>query len=305
MARSGEVLTQLALGRSTVGRDGLRRSESGLLDRLLSDPATRVLELRGDRAAVEGDREHPRLALRSPQEADAAALVVYLGEDAGTAYVAVVLPDHGKEHGYAGLRAIGAGLTDTDAGLLTTATGLAAWHALHPHCTRCGAATEVSSGGWTRVCPQDASEHYPRTDPAVIMSVVDEQGRILLARGRQWEGTTRYSVLAGFVEPGETLADAVVREVKEEVGVDVDAVTYLGDQPWPFPASLMLGFSCRALTTDLVLQDDEIATARWFSREELTEAFARGEVAVPNQLSIARRIIEHWFGEAFEGGDWH
>ncbi len=304
MARSGEVLQRLALGRSTVGRDGLRRSDPGLIDLLLADPATAVLELRGERAAVAGDRDRPVLALRPPLPTDRGRLALYLGREDATAFVAVLHDDTGKTDGYAGLRAVGALLADRDAGLLTTATGVLNWHATHTHCPRCGTPTEPSSGGWTRVCPRDQSEHYPRTDPAVIMSVVDDDDRLLLARGRMWEGTSRYSVLAGFVEPGETLPDAVVREVMEEVGVEVDEVRYLGDQPWPFPASLMLGFTAHARTTALNLQEDEIVTARWFSREELTEEIAAGRVAVPNRLSIARRIVEHWYGREFDGGDW-
>ena len=151
--------------------------------------------------------------------------------------------------------------------------------------------------GWIRRCPADGSEHYPRTDMAVIMAVVDADDRILLARGKGFRGNGM-SVLAGFVEPGETLAAAVAREVAEEVGVEVTDVTYLGDQPWPFPSSLMLGFTARALGTELRLQAEEIEAARWFSRDELVEALADGSVVVSGRISISRRIIEHWFGGA-------
>jgi NAD+ diphosphatase len=151
-------------------------------------------------------------------------------------------------------------------------------------------------GGWLRRCPADRSEHYPRTDPAVIMSVVDDRDRLLLARGPQW-AERRYSVLAGFVEPGETLEAAVAREVFEEVGVRVADVRFLGNQPWPFPSSLMLGFTARALTTDLVLQEDEIAEARWVTREELLAEVAEGSTGVANRISIARSLIEHWLGQ--------
>ena len=149
--------------------------------------------------------------------------------------------------------------------------------------------------GWIRRCPADGSEHYPRTDMAVIMAVVDADDRLLLARGKGFRGNGM-SVLAGFVEPGESLAAAVAREVAEEVGVEVTDVTYLGDQPWPFPSSLMLGFTARALGTDLRLQAEEIEAARWFTRDELVAALADGSVVVSGRISISRRIIEHWFG---------
>jgi NAD+ diphosphatase len=195
---------------------------------------------------------------------------------------------------------VGVELDDRDAGLLTTALGLLNWHRAHGHCPRCGTPTEPAQGGWLRRCPHDGSEHYPRTDPAVIMSVVDEHDRLLLARGPQW-ATRRYSVLAGFVEPGETLEAAVAREVREEVGVTVTDVCFLGNQPWPFPSSLMLGFTARALGTDLVLQEDEIAEARWVTREELLAEIGDGSTGVAGRLSIARSLIEHWLGQAIPG----
>ena len=127
------------------------------------------------------------------------------------------------------------------------------------------------------------------------MSVIDDQDRILLARGAGW-GTGRFSVLAGFLEPGESLAAAVAREVHEEVGLEVRDVEYLGDQPWPFPNSLMVGFTARATGSDLRLQESEIAEARWFTREEYREILAAGQVSASTRLSIARRIIERWLG---------
>ena len=227
-----------------------------------------------------------------------------LGADAGTAYLAILHDAAGDDDGddalppgitARGLRSVGAHLEDRDAGIFTTALALANWHRTHQHCPRCGARTEPALAGWIRRCPDDDSEHYPRTDPAVIMSVVDDDDRLLLAQGRGFRAGGM-SVLAGFVEPGETLAAAVVREVGEEVGVTVTEVTYLGDQPWPFPASLMVGFTARALTTELSLQDEEIARARWFSRAELVGAVADGSLHIPPRLSIARRLVEHWYG---------
>jgi NAD+ diphosphatase len=151
--------------------------------------------------------------------------------------------------------------------------------------------------GWLRRCTRDDSEHYPRTDVAVIMSVVDDEDRLLLARGSGW-APGRFSVLAGFLEPGESLAAAVAREVREEVGLEVRDVEYLGDQPWPFPNSLMVGFTARTTAGELVPQDGEIAEARWFSRDELRAAVDDGTLAVSSRLSISRRLLEHWLGHA-------
>lgn len=143
-------------------------------------------------------------------------------------------------------------------------------------------------------CSEDHQE-FPRLEPAVIMRVVDPDDRILLARHPSW-GQGRFSVLAGFVEPGESLEETVRREVMEEVGVVVDAVEYVKSQPWPFPSSLMLAFGAAALTTDLVLQEEEIAEAAWFSRSELQVAMQSGEVAMPPVLSVAHQLIEAWMG---------
>jgi NAD+ diphosphatase len=303
VSRSSETLDNLSLARSTLDRAAERRADPRLLTSLLSQPSTRVLALADGSAEVVLDGAQPRLSLREPLPGDTDGLAIFLGVDeSDAAYVAVVVDpvDSGDPRDLRTLRQVGADLDDRDAGLFTTALGLANWHRNHTHCPRCGAVTEPTLGGWLRRCTEDGSEHYPRTDPAVIMSVVDDQGRLLLARGPQW-AQQRYSVLAGFVEPGETLAGAVAREVFEEVGVRVADVQFLGDQPWPFPSSLMLGFTARALNTDLVLQEDEIAEARWFTRDELLAAIGDGSAGVSHRLSIARRIIEHWLGQEIPG----
>ena len=311
-----ETLPNLALARPGLDRHAELRAQPDLLDRLLADPSTRVLEVHGDKVPVllghadDGDRPHddgagtaPALDLRAPVPADADALVLFLGQDGdGTAYLAVArpapeveAPDGGVWERLRGLRQVGADLSDRDATVFATALALANWHATHGHCPRCGAPTEPIQGGWLRRCDRDGSEHYPRTDVAVIMSVVDDRDRLLLARGAGW-GTGRFSVLAGFLEPGESLAAAVAREVHEEVGLQVHDVEYLGDQPWPFPNSLMVGFTARATGDELRLQEAEIAEARWFTREEYREILAAGEVSPSTRLSIARRLIERWLG---------
>ncbi len=186
-----------------------------------------------------------------------------------------------------------------------TAVALLQWHGRHTHCPLCGAETQVDQGGWTRRCPVDDSEHFPRTDPAVIMLVHDGGDRALLGRGAVW-APGRYSTLAGFVEPGESLEAAVAREVFEEVGVVVRDVQYVASQPWPFPASLMLGFTARADGDAPVRPDKvEMAEAGWFTREQIARAAdwtdsstgADGDGvlhAIPGKLSISRFLIDSW-----------
>jgi NAD+ diphosphatase len=207
------------------------------------------------------------------------------------------------------LREIGLQVDDLAAGLLTAAIGLEQWHQRHGHCARCGAATVEAAAGWTRVCPVDASEHFPRTDPAVIMLICDDADRVLLGNGAGW-APGRYSTLAGFVEPGESLEAAVAREVFEEVGVGVRDMRYVASQPWPFPSSLMVGFVGR-LDGDARLQLDskEIQHADWFTRQEVQRAAewadGTGEPdpaatlrGVSPRLSISRYLIDQWLAGA-------
>ena len=299
---SFETLRDLPLARGTVARAGLRRRDPEMLPSLLNDPSTRVLELVAGRAEVVEPDRGLELRLRSPDGQDTARLAVFLGQDGdGTAYVGVVgdslFPPETAQ--WRTLREVGVLLSDRDAGLFATMQGLANWHAVHTHCPRCGARTEPDQSGWIRRCPQDDSEHYPRTDPAVIMAVTDDSDRLLLARSPRWpEG--RLSVLAGFVEPGESLEAAVAREVLEEVGVVVEQVRYLGNQPWPFPSSLMVGFTSHAADPALHLDMDEIVEAVWVAREELHEMVTAGRFGLSPSVSIARRIIENWYGRPID-----
>ncbi|MBC7638786.1 MAG: NAD(+) diphosphatase [Rhodoferax sp.] len=283
-------LPTLPLARSAIDRAAHRRTED-LLTALLAQPATRVLAVAAGRAAVSGDPVG--LVLRAPEPADAGRLAVYLGtEPDGTEHVAVLVDDVPDG---VGLREVGAVLGARDAGLLTQAVALLAWHAVHTHCPRCGGPTRVVQAGYSRHCDADGSDHYPRTDPAVIMTVVDTDDRLLLGHQASWP-PGRFSTLAGFVEPGEPLEAAVRREVLEESGIVVGRVDYRGSQPWPFPASIMLGFHAYATSRDIEVDGVEIESARWFSREDLRAAMSSGEVLLPPSVSIARALIEDWFG---------
>lgn len=286
----------LPLSRSAVDRAAHRRTDD-LLPVLLGDPATRVLAVDAGRVAVSGDPV--ALLLRGPEPADADRLAVYLGvETDGTEHVAVSVDEVA---GGVGLREVGALLGARDAGLLTQSVALLAWHATHTHCPRCGGPTRVVQAGYSRHCAADGSDHYPRTDPAVIMTVVDTDDRLLLGHQASWP-PGRFSTLAGFVEPGEPLEAAVRREVLEESGIVVGRVDYRGSQPWPFPASIMLGFHAYAISRDIEVDGVEIESARWFSRADLRAAMSSGEVLLPPSVSIARALIEDWFGGPLSDG---
>jgi NAD+ diphosphatase len=288
------MLPHLALARAAVDRAAHRRTDDDWLDKAWQDPATRVMLVSDGRADVSGDP--PELVFHPPGELPGGERFLLGVDDADTAYFAVEVPPSQASEAWQGIRDVGTLLSARDAGLLVHAVALANWHATHTHCPRCGGPTTVAAAGHLRRCPRDDSEHYPRTDPAVIMTVVDSDDRLLLGSQSQWpEG--RFSTLAGFVEPGESLEAAVRREVAEEVGVVIGDVRYLGSQPWPFPSSLMVGFEATADTVDIELVDGEIAQARWFSRPDLLVAVTSGEVRLSPRVSIARQLIESWYGE--------
>lgn len=286
-------LLDLALARSAVDRAAEHRTDEAWLESAWRSPQVQVVRTSQGAAAVVGDP--PALALDVTPEVDLDRRF-FLGVDGVRAFFSVELAEDDLDESFRSLREVGLLLGARDAGLAVNAVALANWHATHTHCPRCGAATRVASAGHTRVCEVDGSEHYPRTDPAVIMAVVDADDRLLIGRQAAWpEG--RFSTLAGFVEPGESLEQAVRREVREEVGVEIGDVNYLGSQPWPFPSSLMLGFVAHATTVEIDRGDGEIAEARWFTREGLRDDVRDGRVLLSPPVSIARRLIEHWYGE--------
>lgn len=287
------------------------RGRADLVPDLTRDPRCRVVVVHGDRLpTVTGEDGRPGLTYLAPAdlgEPGPTATWVFLGLDRSepgdpVPYLALLLlDDDGTPDpplvppggGWAGLRAMAADLGPRDRGLATTALGLAAWHARHVRCPRCGAATVPVQAGWVRRCVADGSDHYPRTDPAVIMAVVDTDDRLLLGHAALWPGG-RFSTLAGYVEPGESLEAAVRREVAEETTVRIGEVEYRASQPWPFPSSLMLAFRARALTTDIVVDGTEVTDARWFTRAQLAAAVSDGTVLLPSRSSIAWALIEEW-----------
>jgi NAD+ diphosphatase len=292
---SSPALPDLALARAVVDRASHLRTDRAWLAAAWADPATRVVRLRDGAAAVSGDP--PRLDLDArPEGPEDSRFLLGVDED-GIAYFAAPVggDDVGSSSTYAGLRDVGAHLDARDAGLLVHAVSLANWHATHTHCPRCGGPTRPENAGHTRRCDADGSEHHPRTDPAVIMLVVDDEDRLLLGRQAGWP-ERRFSTLAGFVEPGESLEAAVRREVGEEVGLRIGAVRYLASQPWPFPSSLMLGFTAHAETVDVVRHDGEIAETRWYTRDGMRADIRSGELLVSPSISISRRLVEHWYG---------
>ncbi|HEX8103584.1 MAG TPA: NAD(+) diphosphatase [Solirubrobacteraceae bacterium] len=224
---------------------------------------------------------------------------VFLGvREDGAALFAVDVEDEdaprSDDTGIVGVREAAARLDPADAGLVAYATALLNWHRRHRFCANSGHASHSTQGGHARACPGCGAEHYPRTDPVVIMLVLDGEDRVLLGRQAAWP-PGRYSALAGFVEPGESLEAAVEREVLEESGVRATGARYVSSQPWPFPASLMLGFVARSAGGEARAADDELQDARWFTRDEVAAAAGgRGELKLPPALAIARRLLDGW-----------
>jgi NAD+ diphosphatase len=293
--------SSLALSRGTVDRVTHRRSDVEWLDAAWADPASRVLVVEAGQALVRADGDRMDLVFVAPGDAPHGVRLL-LGQDAeGVVYFGVSAPLPAPPDGVSGirpayLREAGTLLGDRDAGLFTHAVALANWHDTHTHCPVDGTPTVPGPGGHSTRCPVDDTEHFPRTDPAVIMLVTDPDDRCLLARNAAWPGK-RVSILAGFVEPGESAEQAVVREVDEETGIKVTNVRYVGSQPWPMPRSLMLGFRADAPAGQEIVPDaEEIAEAYWFSREGLVAAIKSREIALPPPVSIARQIIELWYG---------
>jgi NAD+ diphosphatase len=276
-------------------RLGERRRDEAFLAAVWADERTRVVIMRGQELAIEPKSR--RLRLWSPMSAPAGERML-LGSLDGAVYFMVLTDDDQPETGgeYASLRTLATSLDERESALAVHAISLGGWHQRHPRCSVCGNRTDIADAGASRQCPVCSAQHFPRTDPAVIMLIVDDDDRCLLghnsARPDGW-----YSTLAGFVEPGETPEQAVRREVMEETGIRVGEVTYAGSQPWPFPSSLMLGYFGKALSTDVTVDGDEITHARWFTRAELGREVAAGDLAIPSTtVSIAGALVTQWYG---------
>lgn len=260
---------------SELDRAGARRADTDWVSSALADPRSRAVVVTSDGVLVTwtGDGE-PRLARVPLAEVDAASERLLLGVDGdGIATFAVDGTVAGAPPAGAtplGLRDAGALLSQGDGGLIAHATALVNWHRRHPRCAVCGTLTHVAEAGHLRACPNCGALHHPRTDPVVIM-VVESGDRLLLGRQARWP-RGRYSALAGFVEPAETLEEAVAREVLEESGVEVREPRYVSSQPWPFPSSLMLGFVAEHAGGEPAPRDHELEDVRWFPRAELEAA---------------------------------
>jgi NAD+ diphosphatase len=314
--RGANTFTGAEIDRAADGR----RTDPGWVEAQRRDRRARALLLGDEGLRVDGDS----LALVPLASAPGAGEPVLLGLDRDGPLWAVdvdPIPEEPRRprlvgaagprdiapparvEGWMGLREAAGALPREQGSLAAYAAGLVNWHRAHRHCANCGAATEHREGGHVRSCPRCGSHHHPRTDPVVIMLVTGPTG-VLLGRQPSWP-ERRYSALAGFVGPGESLEEAVAREVEEEAGVEIGRPAYAGSQPWPFPASLMLGFTVPWLDGEPGGRDPELQDVRWFSREEVAAAAARdlewegespagAELQLPPRTAIARRLIEGW-----------
>lgn len=281
-----------------LDRVAWRRTDAAWLAAARANPAARELVTVGGELAVGADGALLRIAPGTADPLEGTAPVL-LGERDGAPLFSVEAAQAPPGARLAGLRELGPVLPQEEGGLAAFAAAMGTWHRRHRFCANCGAATTVGEAGFVRSCARCAAQHHPRTDPVVIMLVTDGD-RVLLGRQPTWPAG-RYSALAGFVEPGESLEEAVAREVAEEAGVRVDDVRYRSSQPWPFPLSLMLGFAARYAGGEPAARDGELDDVRWFSRAELAEAAARDDgdawILLPSRLAIARRLVDGWLAE--------
>lgn len=290
-----------------------RRDDEEYLRRVLRSEETRVVLVREERTLASVDEPAASVLLRPhqlPRDSLEEETWVFLGVGEDGPYVALDATDWDEDEleeavagagRWADLHRMGARLDDRDASVLAYARGLLTWHRRHRFCGRCGAATQSTAGGHTRRCAACGATSFPRTDPAIIVLVAEGRA-CLLGRQAEWpEGV--FSTFAGFVEPGESLREAVRREVREEAGVDLQALEFHSSQPWPFPSSLMIGFTAATRGRPAPRVGEELEAVRWFDRRELEDLRASGEVRLPPPVSIARRMIDEWLAGEVSAGE--
>jgi NAD+ diphosphatase len=281
---------------SNFDRAAHRREDADWVAAAHADPETRfVLFWRGRALVAEHEDGAPRAALRPKPEMETPW--VFLGlHEAKPVFAADLSALEAPAESFSDMLGLTSLLPADDAVILATARAMLHWRAQNGFCAVCGGRNQPRRGGYVLHCENCGTEHFPRSDPAVIM-LVSKGDRILLGQSHRFPPDRNfYSTLAGFVEPGESLEDAVRREVLEEVGVRVGAVMYHSSQPWPFPASLMLGYYAEALTEEIVLEVAEMRDARWFSRDDILNREALG-FSLPPPVSIARRLIDDWLAQ--------
>lgn len=291
-------IAPIALSSNPHDRIGHRRTDEAWLDEVWSTASTRVLVVAGTRVElVDG-----AYGWVSPAESPEGTRVL-LGERDGVVHFAVIVESAAAGSDWVPLRGLVLAVTDDEAALVVHAIGIAEWLWATRHCIRCGGLNEPLHLGHVLRCTDCGREEFPRTDPAVIMVVTDGEApddRCLLGRHPSWP-PGRYSTLAGFVEPGESIEQAVRREVLEESGIEVGEVAYFGSQPWPLPRSLMIGCIAKATSVDISVDGEEIEDARWFTREQMRAEAEAGTLLLPGGISISRSLIEYWYGEALPG----
>jgi len=297
----------------TIDRSAERRGEAAFLDGYLADAGTRLLPVWRSKNLIAGPRDAPRLVTLPASDVWWSAIaseIVFLGLVDGTAHLAIDVsavedPDVDpawSAHGtFVDLRTTGPLMSQDEGSLLAYARGLLWWHQRHRFCGVCGHPTESIEAGHQRRCVNEACDtrHFPRTDPAVIVLVHDGD-RCLLGRQPIWP-PGMHSVLAGFVEPGENLESAVAREIWEEARITLTDIRYHSSQPWPFPQSLMIGFTARATSTTISVAQDELEDAAWYHRDELLASPEDESFRLPRRDSIARRLVDEWLGLAPPG----
>jgi NAD+ diphosphatase len=290
--RSGDVRPDAFFSGPGLDRADSLRSDPDAIARLAGSESARCLIWREGLPAIGADGLLEWGPVKDPQ--------LFLGFDDSIPRFSA-MPE--KVEGAAAAFQMMGSLADTQAPLFAAAVSLGRWHGTHPHCARCGSRTAIVRGGWSRRCLDCEAEHFPRVDP-VVMMLVEHDSNVLLGRQPHYP-PRRYSALAGFLEVGESIEDAVRRELREEAGIEIEQIDYVTSQPWPFPSSLMIGCTAHALSTDLTIDTNELDDARWFSRADVEEALAGREDSPfqpPPRFAIARTLLEHWVERLEQGG---